>query len=73
MNLYRVKTYVQNTSCWQPIKIGVADHWEKHARPQPSTSSAKLYVQASGAIVLRGLRLVASVLEGEDFDVLADC
>ena len=73
MSLYHIKTYVQNTSCWQPINIGVADHWEKHARPQPSTSGAKLYVQASGVIVLRGLRLVASLVEEEDFDVPADC
>jgi hypothetical protein len=72
MNLYRVHTNVQILSQPTKITIAVSDIWTKERRAEASTSGAKLVVRNGDGNALLGLRIVASVLEENDFDVRAD-
>jgi len=72
MNPFHVRTEVRLASGFHRILVGITDHWEKRARARASTSGAKLYVNASDVFALPALRMVASVLEEDDFEVPED-
>ena len=72
MNLYRAHTNVQILSQPTKITIAVSDIWTKERRAEASTSGAKLVVRNGDGNALLGIRIVASVLEENDFDVRAD-
>jgi hypothetical protein len=69
MNPYEVETEVQLASGWQEVIIGI---WENRALARPPTYGAKLYMNAAARFALPALRIVASVLEEDDFEVPAD-
>ena len=66
---YHVETEVQLASGWQRVVIGIRGNL---ARARPSTYSAKLHMNASASFALPAIRIVASVLEEDDFEVPAD-
>jgi len=72
MNPFHVRTDVRLASGWHKVVIGITDHWEGHVRTRASTSGAKLYLTGASLFALPALRVVASVLEEDDFEVPED-